>query len=152
MSHDSTTDPLPATPAAPAAAWRRDDACARTHALARAKELEAQRRRITLGGSALWIPIAGLVTLTTCAGLGMRGIALVIAAWVGVAIGPALTTVSIAAMTLLGLPMVRRRFQQEARHLSLPDAEVESIWQLASAELDGELRASLGRRKSVSGC
>lgn len=143
---------MPVTPAAPASAWQRDDTSARAHALARARELESQRRRVTLGGSALWIPIAGVATLAASASLGMKGVALVIAAWVGVAIGPALTTLSIAGLTLLGLPMVRRRFRKEARGLALPDAEVESLWERASAELDGELRASLGRRRTVSGC
>lgn len=116
-----------------------------------ARDVESRRRAITFGGSFLWIPAAGAASLAISAAFGMKGIWLLFAALVGLAAGPALTTVSIAGLTLVGLPMARRRFQKKAARLGLVATEAATAWDSACDELDDEMRSRLGRKGNLSG-
>lgn len=116
-----------------------------------ARDVEGRRRAITFGGSFLWIPAAGAASLALSAAVGMKGIWLLFAALVGLAAGPALTTASIAGLSLVGLPLARRRFRLQAGRLGLTGKEAEAAWDAACAELDDEMRDRLGRKGNLSG-
>lgn len=147
----STLEPVGPTSSAAPMSLAPGDRSARLQ-LARelALDLEGKRRLVTLGGGFVWIPLCGLAALLLSAGLGVRGVWLVFCGLAGVAIGPALTTSSIALLSVVGVPLVRGRFRRAARQLGLSADEAEQAWQEASGQLDERARARLGSRGKQS--
>lgn len=137
----------PVTPAAPASSALGDRPALVRVAAELALDLEGRRRAITLGGSLLWIPGAAAAVLALSAALGVRGVWLALCALAGLATGPALTTASIALLSLVGTPLVRVRFRRRARALGLSEVEIDVAWERATAELDAEVRGRLGRAR-----
>lgn len=140
----------PATPAAPAARGGllgTDSRAVRTAAEDLAIEMEGRRRSITLGGSLLLIPAAGGVALAVAALAGVPAIWLPLLTLTGLSAGPALTTLSLAGLNLVGGPLVKRRFNRRSQRLGLPADQIEQTWRDAMGIVDASARARLGRAR-----
>ena len=140
---------VPATSAAPVSQALGDREALVKLASDVAMDLEGWRRAITLSGSLLWIPAAGGAVLALSAVVGVRGVWLFLCTLAGLAAGPALTTASIALLSLVGLPAVRSRYRRRARGLGLTRDEVEEAWRRATLALDAEVRERLGRKEKA---
>jgi hypothetical protein len=81
-----------------------------------------------------------------CAAVGVPFYWLPACALLGLSIGPALTTASLAALNVIGVPQTRRLFFARARSLGVPDTELDEIWRRAVGVVDTLERARLGGR------
>lgn len=136
---------LPVTSAAPASQRGADPRAVRSVAEEIAVELESRRRTITLGGSLLFIPAAAGGVLAVSAALGVPMAFLPVCALIGLSIGPALTTASLALGNIVGLPRARRAFRKRALALGLPPSEVDETWRTATRVVEARARERISR-------
>jgi hypothetical protein len=136
---------LPATSAAAPSGGGGDPQALRTLASELALELESRRRALTLGGSLLLIPACGGVVLAGAGALGVPMVMLPVCLLIGLSIGPALTTASLALGNLIGAPGARAIFCRHVRALGIPAEDAGEIWREAVLVVDARARERLLR-------
>ncbi|MFZ9886169.1 MAG: hypothetical protein ACO3JL_01600 [Myxococcota bacterium] len=133
----------PATAAAPLRPLPVGPESAQRAAEQLALELEAERRALTLGGGLLCIPIAGAAAVGVSWFVGVPALWLPLCAIAGLAVGPALSTLAIAAASLVGRPLTRRIFLRRAMTLGLGEEQCAALWNTARTTLDDDARERL---------